>query len=247
VVLVHGVVHALSRNMSGGWSGDRRARRLFDRRRRSHHGRQVRPGDDRRGRRRDALAVESLDRTQRPRHAQRHLPGGEHGRRPLFEEVRRRADAALDLLHQCGPCHPRLVRGAPPRHARIARLRARRAGERHQAVRARRPARHAQHRDRHHGGRGTGDAANAAARARTPGPPAPTATPVHAAQPAHATASITASDVAKTQAAPLTLTPRPAVEPSYCQAFIPQYAKPPVPPPSYPPFPRPWSVTSDLR
>jgi L,D-transpeptidase catalytic domain len=90
----------------------------------------------------------------------------------------------------------------------------------------------------------TGNAANAIARARTP---APAAAPAPAAQPSHPTATSTAADAAKTQAAPLTLAPPPAAQRTYRQAFVAQNAEPPVPPPSYPPFPRPWSVSSDLR
>jgi hypothetical protein len=87
----------------------------------------------------------------------------------------------------------------------------------------------------------TGNAAEA--RARTPAPPAPAATTAPAAQPARAAAAATLPDSgAKTQAAPLTLTPQPV----YRQAFLPN-AEPPVPPQGYPPFPRPWNVSSDLR
>jgi hypothetical protein len=46
----------------------------------------------------------------------------------------------------------------------------------------------------------------------------------------------------------LTLTPPPSpAQPTYRQAFLPQYPEPPVAPTPYPPFPLPWSVSGDLR
>ena len=93
----------------------------------------------------------------------------------------------------------------------------------------------------------TGNAATALARARTPAAPAATTSPAPAAQPARAAAITVPDKATKTQAAPLTLYPQPAAQPTYRQAFLPQYAEPPEPPPSYPPFPRPWNVNGDLR
>ena len=46
----------------------------------------------------------------------------------------------------------------------------------------------------------------------------------------------------------LTLTPPPpAPQPTYRQAFLPQYPEPPMGPTPYPPFPLPWNVSGDLR
>jgi len=81
----------------------------------------------------------------------------------------------------------------------------------------------------------TGAAANAAAKPRPSAPSAPAASAMPAI-PANA---------AKMQ--PLPLTPPPAPQPAYRQAFLPQYPEPPVPPTPYPPFPLPWSVSGDLR
>ena len=82
----------------------------------------------------------------------------------------------------------------------------------------------------------TGNLANA--RSRTPAPPASAATAAPA-QPARAATTA--------PAAPLTLVPQPAAQPTYRQAFLPQYAEPPMPPLSYPPFARPWTISSDLQ
>ena len=46
----------------------------------------------------------------------------------------------------------------------------------------------------------------------------------------------------------LTLTaPPPPPQPTYRQAFLPQYPAPPMGPTPYPPFPLPWTVSGDLR
>jgi hypothetical protein len=95
------------------------------------------------------------------------------------------------------------------------------------------------------------NAADAAARARTPAPSAPTATATAAApsaQPAYAAAPIIPAGAIAMPPLQLTLTPPPAApQPTYRQAFLPQYAEPPVAPTPYPPFPLPWSVSGDLR
>jgi L,D-transpeptidase catalytic domain len=94
------------------------------------------------------------------------------------------------------------------------------------------------------------NAADAAARARTPAPSAPTATATAApsAPPAHAVVPTIPAGAIAMPPLQLTLTPPPAAtQPTYRQAFLPQYPEPPVAPTPYPPFPLPWSVSGDLR
>jgi L,D-transpeptidase catalytic domain len=92
------------------------------------------------------------------------------------------------------------------------------------------------------------NAADAKARMPAPSAPAaaaaaPSAQSAHAATPTIPAGAISMPPLQLT----LTLTPPPAVEPAYRQAFLPQYAEPPVSVPPYPPFPLPWSVSGDLR
>jgi hypothetical protein len=83
------------------------------------------------------------------------------------------------------------------------------------------------------------NAADAAAKVRTaiasaaPAVRAPSAPPAHTAMPTIPASAITMPPLQ------LTLTPAPAVQPTYRQAFLPQSAQPP--------FPLPWSVSGDLR
>jgi hypothetical protein len=93
------------------------------------------------------------------------------------------------------------------------------------------------------------NAADAAARARTPAPSAPTATATAAptVQPVHAAVPTIPAGMIAMPPLQLTLTLPPAAQPTYRQAFLPQYGEPPVPPTPYPPFPLPWSVSGDLR
>jgi hypothetical protein len=95
----------------------------------------------------------------------------------------------------------------------------------------------------------TGSAANGTAKARNPAPAVPPAITGPSAQPAQAAAPIIPAGAITMPPLQLTLTltPSPAAQPTYRQAFLPQYAEPPVSPPPYPPFPLPWSVSGDLR
>ena len=110
-----------------------------------HHRRQECAADDRRGRRRRALPLAGLDRHALPRDAERQLPDLPHGGRPLLQGIRRRADAALDLLHQGRPCHSRHRLGEPARQPGFAWLRAAVARQRRDAVCAGGKGRRAQH------------------------------------------------------------------------------------------------------
>ena len=69
--------------------------------------RQVGPEHDRVAGRRAAVPLAGVDRRARLRHAVGRVHAVPHGEGPLQPRVGRRADAALDLLHQAGPRHPR--------------------------------------------------------------------------------------------------------------------------------------------
>ena len=70
------------------------------------------------------VAVDGVERYHWPvstrhsliRDAERQLPHLPHGRGPLLQGIRRRADAALDLLHQDRPRDPRHRFRQPARH-----------------------------------------------------------------------------------------------------------------------------------
>jgi hypothetical protein len=85
-------------------------------------------------------------------------------------------------------------------------------------------------------------AAKAAAKAAAAAAAAASAQPVPAAAPTIPPGMIAMPPLQ------LTLTPPPpAAQPTYRQAFLPQYPEPPMGPTPYPPFPLPWNVSGDLR
>ena len=93
----------------------------------------------------DALSLAGLDRQSVARDAERQLPYLPDGGGPLLQGIRRRADAAFDLLHQGRSRHSRHGVRGPARHPGVPWLRAAVARQRLDAVCAGGRARRAQH------------------------------------------------------------------------------------------------------